>query len=117
MREVPVIYRNQSIDLQSKSVHWFLYDRDLHHERVKALIQSYNVALALIKISQISKRVLILLGNDYFYNIFKMFAFTISSKHLSCSLVVTLLLFITQKLVSDRLQISLLILSEFKRIN
>ena len=27
-------YRNQSIDLQSKSVDWFLYDRDLSHERV-----------------------------------------------------------------------------------
>ena len=28
-------YRNQSIDLQSKSVDWFLYDTDLRHERVK----------------------------------------------------------------------------------
>ena len=28
-------YRNQSTDLQSKSMGWFLYDRDLHHERVK----------------------------------------------------------------------------------
>ena len=27
-------YRNQSIDLQSKSVNWFLYDRKLRHERV-----------------------------------------------------------------------------------
>ena len=27
-------YRNQSIDLQSQSVDWFLYDRDLRHERV-----------------------------------------------------------------------------------
>ena len=32
-------YRNQPIDLQSKSMDWFLYDRDLRHERVK--IQSY----------------------------------------------------------------------------
>ena len=31
-------YRNQSIDLQSKSVDWFLYDRDLCHERVKERI-------------------------------------------------------------------------------
>ena len=30
-------YRNQSIDLQSKSVNWFLYDRDLCHERVKVM--------------------------------------------------------------------------------
>ena len=27
-------YRNQSIDLQSKLIDWFLYDRDLRHERV-----------------------------------------------------------------------------------
>ena len=25
-------YRNQSIDFQSKSMHWFLQDRDLRHE-------------------------------------------------------------------------------------
>ena len=28
-------YRNQSIDLHSKSIDWFLYDGDLCHERVK----------------------------------------------------------------------------------
>ena len=28
-------YRNQSIDLDRKSNNWFLYDRDLQHERVK----------------------------------------------------------------------------------
>ena len=28
-------YRKQSIDLQSKSMEWFLYDTDLRHERVK----------------------------------------------------------------------------------
>ena len=28
-------YRNQSIDLLCKSMDWFLYDRDLCHERVK----------------------------------------------------------------------------------
>ena len=28
-------YRNQSIDLQSISMDWFLYDRDLYHEKVK----------------------------------------------------------------------------------
>ena len=27
-------YRNQSIDLRSKSVEWFLYDNGLSHERV-----------------------------------------------------------------------------------
>ena len=30
----PVSYRNQSIDLHSKSMDWFLYDKDLRHERV-----------------------------------------------------------------------------------
>ena len=30
----PLSYRNESLDLQSKSVDWFLYDNDLHHERV-----------------------------------------------------------------------------------
>ena len=30
-------YRNQSIDLQSKSMDWFLYDNGLHHERVNYL--------------------------------------------------------------------------------
>ena len=30
----PLSYRNQSIDLQSKSMDWFLYDNDLRHERV-----------------------------------------------------------------------------------
>ena len=28
-------YRNQSIDLQCKSIDWFLYDRNLRHKRVK----------------------------------------------------------------------------------
>ena len=32
----PLSYRNQSIDLQSKSVDWFLYDNRLRHERVKS---------------------------------------------------------------------------------
>ena len=29
-------YRNQSIDLRSKSMDWFLYDNGFRHERVKA---------------------------------------------------------------------------------
>ena len=31
----PLSYRNQSIDLQIKSMDWFLYDNGLRHERVK----------------------------------------------------------------------------------
>ena len=34
-------FRKQSIDLLWKSVDWFLYDRDLRHERDKILL--YNV--------------------------------------------------------------------------
>ena len=29
-------YRNQFIDFQSKSMDWFLYDRELCHERAKS---------------------------------------------------------------------------------
>ena len=35
MTEVPISYRNQFIDLQSKSMNWFLYDIGLRHEGVK----------------------------------------------------------------------------------
>ena len=31
----PLSYRNQFIDLRSKSMDWFLYDNGLRHERVK----------------------------------------------------------------------------------
>ena len=34
----PLWYRNQSIDLQSKSTDWFLYDHGRHHERVNACV-------------------------------------------------------------------------------
>ena len=37
MKEIPFI-RNQSIDFQSKSMEWFLYDRDPRHERINALL-------------------------------------------------------------------------------
>ena len=36
----PLSYRNQSIDLQSKSMDWFLYDKGLRHERVNGDKQS-----------------------------------------------------------------------------
>ena len=32
-----VIYTNQSIDLQSKSMNWFLHDNGLRHERVNQI--------------------------------------------------------------------------------
>ena len=31
----PLSYRNQSIDLQNKSMDWFLYDRNLRLERIQ----------------------------------------------------------------------------------
>ena len=31
-------HENHSIDLHCKSMDWFLYDRDLHYERVKELL-------------------------------------------------------------------------------
>ena len=34
-------YRNQSIDLQSKGMDWFLYDWDLRHERNKHFALQY----------------------------------------------------------------------------
>ena len=37
MTEVPS-YRDQSIDLQIKSMDCFLYDKELRHERVKKLL-------------------------------------------------------------------------------
>ena len=33
-----LLYRNQFIDLQKKSMDWFLYDKNLPHERVDALL-------------------------------------------------------------------------------
>ena len=35
----PISYRNQSIDLRSKSMDWFLYDIGLRHERVNISFQ------------------------------------------------------------------------------
>ena len=34
----PLLNRNQSIDFQSKPMGWFLYDKNLRHERVNALL-------------------------------------------------------------------------------
>ena len=34
-------YKNQSIDLQSKSIDWFLYDNGLRHERVKEAFRNW----------------------------------------------------------------------------
>ena len=39
----PLSYRNQSIDLQSKSMDWFLYDNGLRHERVKCQLHKMTI--------------------------------------------------------------------------
>ena len=31
----PILKKKQSINFQSKSMDWFLYEKDIHHERVK----------------------------------------------------------------------------------
>ena len=37
--------RNQSTDLTCKSIDWFLYDRDLRHERVEIKVESIELKL------------------------------------------------------------------------
>ena len=39
----PLSYRNNSIDLRSKSMDWFLYGNGLRHERVKQLAHHWTV--------------------------------------------------------------------------
>ena len=36
-----ILYRNQSIELQNKSIEWFLNDKNLRDERVDALLLAY----------------------------------------------------------------------------
>ena len=39
-------YRNQSIDLQYKSLNWSLLDKDLYHERVKlSVLKKHNLSV------------------------------------------------------------------------
>ena len=38
----PLSYRNQSVDLASKSMDWFLYDNGLRHEIVKIIYPTIN---------------------------------------------------------------------------
>ena len=50
-------YRNLSIDLQSKSMDWFLYDRDHRHERVKkSMIKSSPVNTKFSIVSKILEK-------------------------------------------------------------
>ena len=38
-----LLYRNQSIDLLSKSMYWFLYDKHLHYQRIKTLFSHHTL--------------------------------------------------------------------------
>ena len=35
-----LLYRNQSIGFQNKSMNWFLHDKNLRHEKVNALLRA-----------------------------------------------------------------------------
>ena len=45
----PLSYRNQSIDLRSKSVDWFLHDNGLGHERVKSVNSLKSLWILIMK--------------------------------------------------------------------
>ena len=44
-RRRPLSYIKKSIDMLSKKMDWFLYDRDLRHERVKGLFSKLYLSL------------------------------------------------------------------------
>ena len=44
IKQAPV-YRNQSIDMQSKSMDCFLYERDLRHERFKQHLSNIWISI------------------------------------------------------------------------
>ena len=45
-----LLYRNQSIDLQIKSMDWFLYDGDLRHKRVNELHKNTKTPAASVDV-------------------------------------------------------------------
>ena len=47
-------YKNQSLDLQNKSIDWFLYDRDLGHERVNCNPEIRELAILLFDITKVN---------------------------------------------------------------
>ena len=48
----PLSYRNQSIDLLCKSMDWFLYDNDPHHERVKDALGYFENNPSIVNIKE-----------------------------------------------------------------
>ena len=57
LMETSIFVQCHPTDLLSKSMDWFLHDRDLHHERVKAVVefraQSYFVVLCKVGIPRV----------------------------------------------------------------
>ena len=73
----PLLYRNQSIDLQNKSIDWCLYDKSLRHERVNAMLLAcihWDIFLDYYKIINIYaskyQRRILLINPLNFWNIF-----------------------------------------------
>ena len=60
-------YKNQSIDLLSKSLDWFLYNRDLRHEKVKGAMKLYFMHCSCV--------VIILLITDLYKSAFSTYSF------------------------------------------
>ena len=64
-------YKNQSIDLRNRSMDWFLYDRDLRHERVKGILRPILYNNKNTNIDRKWKIMQSLLKKNYFFKMFK----------------------------------------------
>ena len=52
----PISYRNQSTELRSKSMDWFLYDIGLRHERVKPFSKFWKKKQSYFRLSKVNKK-------------------------------------------------------------
>ena len=57
-------YRNQFIDLPCKSMNWFVYDKDHHHERVKIKVFWIKGYGNIISVHDATKNVLLRESNS-----------------------------------------------------
>ena len=64
----PLSYRNQSIDLQSKSMDWFLYDNGLRLERVNCFVRYLYAIHHGLGASNISKTNKAYLSNFFIFH-------------------------------------------------
>ena len=83
MAMVPIV-QNQFIDLQRKSMYWFLYDRNHRHERVKYSLShqmpyKHSTSKNALKLVSIFKFILTVLP---FYLVFVKFVFSVFSNEL-----------------------------------